>query len=523
MQRVRSARELLTDFADALEARLEAGYDGTNEGILDWLERECGAIIRDVPAVRQIVECAIDHFRDRRPLRLAVLGPRGGGKTYAAALIELVAVRWFGGSWANLGGSKTQALRCYKHLRNAVSRSDDLHDYVSRLLTSILEVRTGAEIEVLACSHTSVRGPHPRGPSGLGGLTLDEVAEIEDELIDAAGPILTSADPSALLYLSTMGTEMRGRWWEIVRAKGARPGKRPMDFYSFDIFDVAKRCTYDCETTCPRPAFAEAQYDAQGHLLHEAYCAGKAHEVDGWVPVDEIAEYYDDLPRVSFEREYMGINNLVKGRVYRADLIEAASVESVRIPAERLQPLRKVVGIDWGFAGQTAVVYAVRFKRMIDDELVTVLAVYRWEMYTEVLYEDIRARIMEHIEREKIQDICADSENPNENEALAQAAMKVSQKSAGEYAAIVRPVAFGKWKRYGLGEVTRRLEKGLILFPRTFNDVPVPGREKALEYLREYRMDDNGNPIKEDDHIPDALLCACLRWSKKFVPEPMVF
>ena len=80
----------------------------------------------------------------------------------------------------------------------------------------------------------------------------------------------------------------------------------------------------------------------------------------------------------------------------------------------------------------------------------------------------------------------------------------------------VTPVVFSKWKAYGIGECIRRLEKDETLFPRVVAGELVAGYDEAMDYLRRYHYDSHGKPVKEDDHAPDAWLCANLRWASKF-------
>ena len=67
---------------------------------------------------------------------------------------------------------------------------------------------------------------------------------------------------------------------------------------------------------------------------------------------------------------------------------------------------------------------------------------------------------------------------------------------------------------------SRRLEKGLIHFPRHFHGEPIRNVDRALKLLKAYRLDDNGKPVKKDDHCPDALMAGVLRWAPNRYVKP---
>jgi hypothetical protein len=486
----------------------------TSDQIIDWCELELGIKLRAVPRVLAIFRVALAAFNHKQMLRLVVLGPRGGGKTKLTAIIELVAYRWFGYDWHNLGGSFDQASLCYSYIMAAHASSPRLRNYTASSTARLTRSRSGARIKVAAASQAAVRGPHPVGPSGGGGLTLDEAAIIPDAIIDAAKGQLTSADPSALIQLSTMGDQQAGRFWELIQ----NPKAAGYRFEQFDIFDVVKRCPYDCKTTCPvREHFAQDYYEGPSdarQLIHKAYCGGRAHDVDGWVPVDEIAQQWKENPRSTFERELMGRAVSVVGSVYDPTLLDAACLPPRALSKEpeqhrrRFMAVDKFVGIDWGFAGECAIVYLIRLR----DTLIA----YRWEFFTRERFQVIREHVLARCFEERVEVILADSANPSDNEELAEMSSKLATERKLDWNPKVLPVVFSKWKAYGIGEVRRRLEQGLLKFATVFGSETVVAHDRALAYLKGYHTDKNGIPVKVDDHGPDALLCAVIGSATSF-------
>ena len=96
------------------------------DSMMDYAETELRVKVREVPKIREIFEIVVGSFQRRDMLRIAILGPRGGGKTRLAATLELIAWRWFGYDWQNVGGSLKQARKCYSYCVEGYDGSADL-------------------------------------------------------------------------------------------------------------------------------------------------------------------------------------------------------------------------------------------------------------------------------------------------------------------------------------------------------------------------------------------------------------
>ncbi len=513
------------------EHTVERIYDPqSDDDMLDFAEFELGVKIRPVPVIKQIFLTIVEDARKKRIIRDAILGPRGGGKTRLAATIALVLYRFFGYDIQNIGGSMKQAQVCYGYVREAHDQSKMMASFLLKEQT-MTETRSkdGNKIQVCGASDTSIRGPHPGGENQGGLLIIDEVAVVKDQHVDAAKGQLTSANPSACIQLSTMGEVQTGRWHELIED----PTHHGYRFHQFDIFDVAKTCPYDCATSCPEKGFAKDIYqDIEGEdppLIHKAYCNGRAHNSDGWITVDEIKMQYDELPRESFEREHLGFNTSMVGKVFDPLLMNACSVESINLGKDadahraNLKKMEKAVGHDWGWSGMAASCYVVRWRRA--------LIVYRWEMWDHVQFEKIGRHIIDTAYEEQIEAILADAAEPSANDAMRESSdvkgERVYHRTGEEFYAQVGSVPFGVWKKYGYGEIRRRMERvdhnrPLLLFPKLFGGAPVPGYDKAMSMLRAHKRKDDGMPAKIDDHPSDALMCAVLPFSRRWRTEPAI-
>ncbi len=172
-----------------------------------------------------------------RPSAIAALGPRGGGKSFLAALCVHIESRFQPLSTCVLGGAKSQSRQIYDGLKRLVldgrGPAGSERDTVARLLESKGEYRNGSDVSILACSPTSVRGPHVQS------LKLDEVDEIDPELREDALGMATSSSiaSSSVMYTST--------WHKVGGPMGAivergRAGEFP--FFEWCVFDVLEHC-----------------------------------------------------------------------------------------------------------------------------------------------------------------------------------------------------------------------------------------------------------------------------------------
>jgi hypothetical protein len=328
-----------------------------------------------------------------------------------------------------------------------------------------------------------------------------------------------------------------------------KPEDKGYKVFRFDSFDAVKRCPYDCETTCPvkdhfhgnhaegeEPGYYRNMSGARRELVHAPFCGGRAHEVDGHLEVDEIAQQFRDTDLESFMREHMGIDAGKIGKVWDTPGLKRAMVEEIQLGKtidqhmQRFTVLEKCVGLDWGWAGLTAAVYGVRLRNVI--------VVYAFEMWDHTQYRKINRHLLDRAFEDQIAYIQPDAAEPSENDAMredaelrAEKLQREEDKRAEENAEhervevlepYVGPVVFSKWKTYAYGEGRRRIERELILFPRVFGGRPVPNYDRAMALLLNHEKKEDGSPQKIDDHVSDALVCMLLQWSKRWHADASV-
>lgn len=214
-----------------------------------------------------------------QPARDAVVwANRGGGKTFLGALATLLDLVFKPGIEVRiLGGSLEQSRRMLEHLHR-FTQSESIAPLVAgRFTRSRLRLTNGSRAEVLAQSHTSVRGTRVQK------LRCDEVDLFDRQVWEAAQLTTRSlACPGpwgdtvggAVECLSTMHRPM-GLMWDLVAS--ATPRSRPVPgadrtLFRWGIVDALERCgpEEDCHACALQPECQGRAKDPQrqdaGHI-----------------------------------------------------------------------------------------------------------------------------------------------------------------------------------------------------------------------------------------------------------------
>jgi hypothetical protein len=178
-----------------------------------------------------------------RPALSLTHGPRGGGKSLAAALLTHCTARWSRDRWGAphsarvLGGSLAQSRQVYEALGEFVFRGGGSIGSDASSIAGLFKTEAyyanGSSVSIISASEKAVRGPH------VPTLILDEVDEIDDQRRqDAMGMCMAkNGIPGSVAMMST--------WHNVDGPMGglveeARGGSFP--YYHFCIFDVLEHC-----------------------------------------------------------------------------------------------------------------------------------------------------------------------------------------------------------------------------------------------------------------------------------------
>ena len=415
--------------------------------------------------------------------KAVVLAPRGGGKTFGAAILATAFFLFKDFDAGIVAGSETQALTLYSYILEWLELPET-EESVDRLRRSELVGINGNRIVAKTASARSIRGLHlGRGKRGA-LLIIDEEAEAEEDVVRAARYTVRTADPALILRASTYH-KLTGSFARLVEDHASQG----YELYRWSSFDVAKPCPYECKS-CPVNEF------------RERYCKGKAKDSQGWIDIDEIVGEWLDTNRETFEVEVMGMRPASAGCVIEPEAIDRAVVtegEGREDVCYGYGGCYGCYGMDWGFAGMTAVVVLG-----IKGDAVHVL---HTEAFHRQGVDAIVSRLKELRERFGLREVYADSSHPFENSRLRDEGFAVwGRPPAGGASAPSSEtlgVPFVSFKEEGVSILSYLFEKGRIRIPERHTTL--------IRQLRTWRRDAQGHIVKKDDHFPDALIAAMMK------------
>ncbi len=410
-------------------------------------------------------------------LKAVALGPRGGGKTFGAAIIATAFFLFKDYDVGIVAGSETQALTLFGYITDWLDLAEEeeqLSDAVERIRHSDLVGKTGNRIVAKTASPKSIRGMHlGRGKRGA-LLIIDEEAETDDDVMKAARYTVRTAKPAIILRMSTYH-KLTGSFPDLVE----NHKELGYELFSWDSFDIAKPCAYECEN-CPVPEFKDK------------YCKGKAKRSNGWIDVNEIVGEWKDSPKDTFEVEIMGMRPASTGLVIQIpDIDRAIDLGSRGFP---VQFDYSWFCIDWGFASMTAVV----ILGIAGDTVF----VRHTEMFSRHGIDPIVEKLRKLRDLWGVREVFGDSSHPFENKRMRDEGFAVWSSKPEDPDATLG-VVFNTFKEEGVSNLAYLFEKGKIGIR--------PSEHMLLRQLRRWRRDEGGHIVKKEDHFPDALVAGMMK------------
>jgi hypothetical protein len=277
----------------------------TEDGLWNWVYAFTGVKVARTPVCRHH-QPPWEAFRTwwfDDPMMSLMLGPRGGGKSFLAALRTHLRSRWNPGHAARvLGGSKAQSQQIYEAIRKTICEGQGPlgsdQDTIARLMTERAHYHNGSQVEILASSSRSVRGPH------IPLLLLDEVDEIAPENREAAFGMCvadTRRGIKASVSMTSTWHKVGGPMAGLIEE--ARGGRFP--FHQFCIFEVLERCPAERSGShlekcpeCPLVRWCHADRDEHGGVP-------KAKRSDGHYAIDALIQKVIGVSTRVFEADYL--------------------------------------------------------------------------------------------------------------------------------------------------------------------------------------------------------------------------
>lgn len=442
------------------------------------------------PGLRELVE-DVCTLSERNAVAVA---NRGGGKSYGVSFIEFYLWMILDFDALNLGGSELQADQVYQYLLGYIE-SDPF--WLTLLRSDPQRERTYKEndawVRVLTASQKSVRSPHAggfrKGMERGGVLVIDEEAEAEKDIVEAALPTINTARPSVSLRVSTFHN-LEGSFQEVVDNHEEMGYK----LYKWDIFDVAERC--DCVDTCQsaEPCFREDHYEdyidpdtgeLEKRLIHRAYCGGRAMYADGWIQMEEIITLWKRMRRnhSRWEVEAMGSRPSSAGFVIKDLLQFAKNITQESGPQLYIPGNPVTITVDWGTGNGAVEVWQEQFggKHVL--------------LHADLLKDNNETQIIGTIlgfaaqYRNDLFEIAAD---------IGGGGNYLNKKLRDEHRLPVRDVNFAEEKEAAVAAWNIMNEAGDTIYPAE--------HEEFAHQVRNWKRK-NGRIQKGNDHLCDAAIC----------------
>ncbi len=346
----------------------------------DWLVLKLRLKLAIHPTCRehqspyQIIQYKFKH----KPATSIVHGPRGGGKSMAAALLSHVNCRWSDGYRVKiLGGSKQQSAQVYEALADHVMAGNKGHDDkapIQKLMRETALYKNGSSISILAASSRSARGPH--APH----LILDEVEEQDpDVMAGAVGIVQEYAEKGFKPMIEMLSTYHKIGGLMDQKMEQARDNNTPI--FKFCIFEVMERCPDEFSgprlENCPQcPLFAPCWADK----LNDKNLRPKAKQSNGHYTLATVLQKMSNVsPRV-FDADYLCLGPRAEGTWF----VNYSDTENVDAALAEYDPRFPVhVPIDYGVR-TGAVFFQVKkvFRDGVLEEDVCIFADYFGESKT---------------------------------------------------------------------------------------------------------------------------------------------
>jgi hypothetical protein len=419
--------------------------------------------------------------------RFILKGPRGGGKSQGLGNIGFSLWFFRDLSVVDMGGSMAQAQNLYNYFSKICYTSDGI---INALPDEPLMQRTvsdkGNYFKAISASAKAIRGPHPDV------LMIDEAVEAKDEYITAALPMVNTS-PHQLIIITSTFHKIFGIFQDIW------DGAEELGYYRFswDIFDVCR----PFESTIwddPRlnreiPDLAE---------LHKR-ANGRTGDPEGWVPVANVIQAWREKSTIDwFDVEYMGNRPSAAGLVNDPEDVDACVFDLTKSEEYNyVDGAECILGIDWGFSSMTAVVDLMNHADGVKVQLEN-------KNYTQVPSEVIIEDVVDMVRLRHHRLIYADSSGKFENVAL-QNALRKARLPCTVIEVIFTKEKFGTPGTDGemslLGNYRAYIQRRLLRIPRVHRDA-------VWQHKRYHYQKNSDKPAKEDDHIPDATMCALKHW-----------
>lgn len=407
---------------------------------------------------------------------------RGGGGSLVAAILIWLMMVYNKKSFLDMAGSGEQAKRVYEYTKQFWNCVFGLREKIldgEPMLTKT-KLKTGCELKCVACSDKQVRGEHRGGFVGDESCQRDENSGI---IFEAAlqGP-MSETEPFILL-LSTFHVPYGffADYWDNADEKGFKQ-------YKWDIFDTMAKCEekFDCKK-CYLTDMVEVK-DENGKVIRIEWrgCNGKARKSQGWMTYEQAKQTKKiNAGGDTWWIEHCCYRPKQRGPVYNQDNWEACWKGVTEVVFSK--KAEKAVGLDWGLKSQAIAILAADCGTYVALVIAKVFEGARINEIIEVL-SDWEQRFGKFV-------VYPDAEEEYGNAEIEAAGFEVV------------PVPFSKYKEIGISNLSKFIDQHrLKVYPNGGDMIFV------IKQMSKYHRNERGMIVKQDDHGPDAGMCAMLHF-----------
>jgi hypothetical protein len=291
----------------------------TDDELHQWLIDAVGINMPRVAATAE-TNAPFEWFADLffgRVTSALVMGSRGSGKSFCAALLNFTLCYWFEEiECMSVGAIEVQAQRVYDHVRSFQDKAEDRlgESIVKDSLRSRTTYKTGAKYEIVTSSRSAVNGPHSqmvhRDEIELmdmevykESLNIEKSKKIRDGEMLGTRTLLTSTRKTSAGLMQKLLDECK---------KAEEEGRTaPFKVYNTNIFDVMEKQN-NCRVAYPDLLESEkcncntltnGEWEEGNPRTFEDVCNGALAKSDGFTPIEDAQNIFMKSPQALWEAQ----------------------------------------------------------------------------------------------------------------------------------------------------------------------------------------------------------------------------
>jgi hypothetical protein len=228
---------------------------------------------------------------------------RAGGKTFGVAILNFLDLLFKPGcEIASAGATLDQANKCYGYLQGFLelpwfTKFCDIYQektgkrFLVKEIQACTELANGAKAQIITGTDKGLRGPHPNK------ARIDEIDLIEwDTFMTGMSMAQSRQDEDGNVLIRGQNTFTSTR--QVPNGTMQRlideAKQKGIEIYQWDIWEALQKCKRQCKGD-----------PVHGDCPIFEFCQGKAHECEGFFPIDDFIDKVRLIDKEEFETEWL--------------------------------------------------------------------------------------------------------------------------------------------------------------------------------------------------------------------------